>query len=293
MMQNALPDGTGRNHLFIVVAGQSAPLYIANTTYDDRMRLYFLTPLLSCFLATFGSIAPALAGETAVPPPWDYNSGSERWANLGPDYAPCAMGIEQSPVDIDTERTDKKTLPSLQPRYSSVNAVAEIEPVSIRIVMPVGQKLVLGKETYELKEIRFHSPSEHSFDFKEAPAELQLVHRAADGARLNVAVLLHVDDKAKPDNQALENIWAIFKPEAPPRLPDIVINAKNLLPKKQSYFRYTGSLTTPPCTEGVTWLVMRDSMTLSREQFRALTNTIGRNSRETQKLGNRTVEESN
>lgn len=241
-----------------------------------------------------GLVHPASAGPAStMPASWNYNTGSEHWARLGPDFAACAVGIEQSPIDIDTGQTVVKPLPALQTGYSIIRAPLQRTSLALTLTPPKGQRLMLGKESYELEEIRFHSPSEHTVDFKETGAEVQLVHRDNTGKILILAVLLRIEEYEKTiPPSGLEKLWPRLGANMPSSAASAEVNLKQLVPANQPYYSYTGSLTTPPCTEGVRWLVMKKPVLIRPKEFSPLAGAIGRNARDIQKRGNRRVEES-
>jgi carbonic anhydrase len=140
--------------------------------------------------------------------------------------------------------------------------------------------------TYELVQFHFHAPSEHTIDGKHADAEVHLVHRNAAGQLAVVGVLI----KKGLENRASKSLWDNLPTHAGPARPlSEPVNPDGLLPVRRTSYRYEGSLTTPPCAEGVTWMVMTEPIQLSAMQLKLFEKLIKRNNRPVQPLNRRTV----
>jgi carbonic anhydrase len=154
----------------------------------------------------------------------------------------------------------------------------------------VGRASALTHEgkTFELKQFHFHSPSEHTLNGRSFPMEMHLVHSDESGNLAVVAVLM---SEASTDNPVLATLWA----QMPGRPGDrnslaAKVNAGALLPKGKSYYRYSGSLTTPPCSEGVRWYVLKEPIAVSKAQVEAFRTAVGTaNNRPTQPVNARAV----
>ena len=142
-------------------------------------------------------------------------------------------------------------------------------------------------ETFQLLQFHFHSPSEHAVDGKLADLELHMVHRNDKGQLGVVGVLMDIGE----ESLALREIWQNMPKGASPErvIEQNIINAREFLPRNATYYRYMGSLTTPPCTEGVNWFVMSDLIEISREQVESFAKVIGPNNRPVQEVNNRLV----
>ena len=214
---------------------------------------------------------------------WSYqgDTGPEHWADLDPCFAACA-GTSQSPIDLaDAEASD---LAPLEPGYQTAEGIPENTGHSIQIDIP-GGALVIGGDRYDLVQFHFHTPGEHVIDGRAAEAEIHLVHADAEE---NVAVLgLFVERGAAN----------AFMTTLTPHLPGqdragapVALCLSDLLPDDLTYFTYDGSLTTPPCSEGLRWLVLKTPVTFSEDQLALLQRYFpGGNARPAQPLQGRTI----
>lgn len=213
-----------------------------------------------------------IAGEGA--PHWSYkgDDGPDRWGDLSEDFLMCSEGWNQSPIDLVAEvHTD---LPELEFEYYSSNIDEINNGHSIQQNIAPGSFLKIpdrGKK-YELKQFHFHSPSEHTIDGKSYDMEMHFVHADDKGAVLVVGVLVN-QGKEHP---VLNKLWT-FMPENPGEtsVQPIGIEETDLLPPTRKYYAYSGSLTTPPCTEGVKWIVLKTPIEASAEQVAVFKNRVG------------------
>ena len=152
-----------------------------------------------------------------------------------------------------------------------------------------GNMLVLDSAAYQMKQLNFHSPSEHTINGKIFPLEAQFVHSDSKG-NLTIIAVMYTEGKA---NLGLAKLWGqITKEVSEPVVLKNRVTPNELIPDNQSYYRFSGSLTTPPCTEGVRWLVMKTPMTASKEQIKALNEVITfDNNRPLQALNGRIIVE--
>jgi carbonic anhydrase len=217
---------------------------------------------------------------------WGYDGevGPEYWGSLSPEYAACSEGKEQSPVDIPA--TAPVNPPGLSFNYqpSTLNIVNNGH--SIQVDYDAGSSLAIGGAVYPLVQFHLHSLSEHTLSGAHSAMELHLVHKDADGRTAVVGVMI-TDGAANP---AYEAVLAHMPAEEgePETISGVTVNAGELLPSEQSYYRYNGSLTTPPCTEGVTWFFMAGPVELSPEQIAAFQSLYDHNYRPVQPLNERT-----
>ena len=158
---------------------------------------------------------------------------------------------------------------------------------TIQINYPAADTLTLGPASYQLVQYHFHSPSEHTVDGKHFPMEMHMVHKSAGGELAVVGVLI----AEGAHNAAFAPVWANLPAQkgVETHFPSVNVDVDALLPTARTSFRYDGSLTTPPCSEGVRWIIMTTPIQLSREQVGAFTRLIKDNNRPVQRLNGRSV----
>lgn len=220
---------------------------------------------------------------------WGYEGvgAPENWARLSPENKRCASGLRQSPIDIrDGIRVD---LTPIQFRYQA--SLFSIVDNGHTVQATIGNHRIslLGKE-YPLIQFHFHRPSEERIEGKSFDMVAHLVHRADDGKLAVIAVMLETG-RENPLIQTLWNHLPLEKNESvsPPATP---IDLNQLLPDDRSYYTYMGSLTTPPCTEDVLWLVMKQPATISPEQLAIFSRLYPHNARPIQATNSRMIKES-
>jgi carbonic anhydrase len=232
---------------------------------------------------------PAVKGEDKHKTHWTYQgkTGPDNWAKLSPEFATCASGRNQSPVNIDaTTHASLKPLKSIQ-KFAAKDIANNGH--SVQVNFKEGNMLVLDSGAYQMKQVHFHSPSENTIHGKIFPLEAHFVHADSKG-NLTVLAVMYTEGKA---NLGLAKLWGQMSKEVsePVALKNRV-TASELIPENRSYYRYSGSLTTPPCTEGVRWLVMKNPMTASKEQIKDLNDVIQHdNNRPLQALNGRIIVE--
>ena len=231
---------------------------------------------------------------------WGYQDqdGPERWAAQHPAFATCASGMEQSPIDL-TDAQRHGTLahrPHRRPAADLQEITFDYAPGPISILNnghtiqvdhAPGNGITLDGTRYELVQFHFHHGSEHTVNGVRFPLEMHLVHRGDNGALAVVGVLFEEGSV----NNALESIWNHLPRESGAATPvPVELDARALLPERLTSWRYAGSLTTPPCTEGVSWVVMTEPVTLSATQIEAFGAIFFGNYRPVQPLNGRVVE---
>ena len=226
---------------------------------------------------------------------WDYEGakGVEHWSELDPDYASCNAGKEQSPIDI--RNSVKADLPALRFESSSgplkylVNNGHTIR-VNYHDAPGTGNFLSIGDKRYQLTQFHFHRPSEEFIHGKPYPMEIHLMHQASDGQVAGVVVLL----KTGSANAMVQQLWDhMLKTEGKEQeIAGVEVNPASLLPRDLAYYSYVGSITAPPCTEGVAWVVLKAPLTISEEQINAFAQLYPHDVRPLQPLNGRVVDES-
>jgi carbonic anhydrase len=230
-------------------------------------------------------------------PVWHYEGaeGPQRWGSLSPKFAACGEGRAQSPIDIG-EAASVAESPTLKLRYpTAALRIAHHEHVAdginnghtVQINYAGGDTMTIGDQAYALVQYHFHNQSEHTIKGKHYPMEMHLVHKSADAKLAVVGVLI----EEGAHNAAFDPIWSNLPAQkgVETHYPHVNVDVDALLPAKRSSYRYDGSLTTPPCSEGVTWVVMTTPIQLSADQIQAFTKVIHDNNRATQPLNGRRV----
>ncbi len=203
---------------------------------------------------------------------WAYSGprGPDKWGSLNPDFAVCNAGSQQSPINIDNTITAAlKPIKRLQ-KFPLKNIV--LKDHSLILDAGTGNMMVLDQKPYQLKYISVHVPSEHQIKQKSYTAELQMVHEDKTGHRVIIAVMLEEGSA----HAGLEKLLGSLPKEKEQSKPlAIRVTPADLMPTKPAYYRYSGSLTAPPCTEGVQWVIMKESLKISKFQLGSLQQAIG------------------
>lgn len=202
---------------------------------------------------------------------WSYEGpgGPEYWSELSERFMVCQAGQEQSPIDIT--QASGAAVPALAFDYRPATARVVHKNLTLQVDLEPGSSLRVGDETYMLRQFHFHTPSEHRVGGREYPMELHLVHEDAWGQLAVVGVLIESGE----ESAALEPVWSLLPERVSEEWPvdGLAFDVAELLPADRAYFRYAGSLTVPPCQEGVRWSVLKQPLQLSPGQidrFRAL-----------------------
>jgi len=236
--------------------------------------LGWVVACLSLVLANRSFAAP----DAGTPVHWSY-SGEESPAHWGDIAAVCKTGQAQSPIGFNSRGAiTKGPFPKLEIAWQpTVSAQAVDNGHTIQVNVPPGNFLNFGGMQYELKQFHFHSPSEHNVNGEHTAMEMHFVHASADGKTLVLGVLL----KTGKANAGLDPIFSALPPPGGEPKP-VQIALTSLLPKDHTHFAYVGSLTTPPCTEGVQWLVVVAQPQVSKAQVDAFHSRYPANARPTQ-----------
>jgi carbonic anhydrase len=222
-------------------------------------------------------------------PHWTYEGeeGPEHWGELDASYAVCGTGTSQSPIDVSTPSEEDLANIAFYYQPSEVNILNNGHTVQVNY--DAGSYIELDGVRYDVAQFHYHAPSEHAVDGKLFAAELHIVHKNADGGLAVVGILLDEGIQNDAIQPFIENLPAEKSEVADA---GVTINAADLLPVEQTTFRYSGSLTTPPCSEGVNWLVMTTPVEISAEQVEALASLFEEgNNRPVQPLNDRPLAE--
>jgi carbonic anhydrase len=225
---------------------------------------------------------PAAAGGE---PHWGYEgpTGPEKWAEMDPANAVCKLGGAQSPVDL-TNPLRVAALAGLQVEYASTRVKITNNGHTFQINVDKGSSLKIDGKRFDLLQFHFHTPSEHTLDGKPFPLELHLVHQAADKTLAVIGVLM----TEGTTNTVLGRFWERLPRSQGEVDSGVTIDIKDLLPRAtDEYFTYSGSLTTPPCTESVRWIVLKQPIQVSKSQIATFKSVFPMNARPTVPLGAR------
>lgn len=211
---------------------------------------------------------------------WGYigDKGAENWGNLSSEFEVCQLGKSQSPVNLQS--AIDADLPPLKINYKDSPLRIINNGHTIQVNYQPGSFLTLDNEPYELLQFHFHHPSEHKIEGKPLPMELHLVHKNQKGDLAVIGVFL----KEGAANPALQKVWQAMptKKGREKTLSNVNINASELLPENQDYYRYFGSLTTPPCSETVNWIVLKQPVEISSPQVKKFAQIFPMNARPVQ-----------
>ena len=221
--------------------------------------------------------------------PWSYSGlkGPSHWGQLDPSYSLCGNGSEQSPVDVTN--TVSAVLPGIEFNYNATGNQIENNGHFVKINYKTGSSIVIDDAEYKLVQSHFHTPAEHTINNKAFPMEVQHYHNNKAGDQLVISALF----MAGEENKALHHSWLKLLSQKHARhLLYREISPVELLPENREYYRLQGSLTIPPCTENITWIIMKHPVTASREQIQELHKTIyADNNRPVQPLNKRHIQE--
>jgi len=203
---------------------------------------------------------------------WGYagEAGPENWSKIDPKFAMCGLGRNQSPVDL--AGFVEADLKPLKLEYKAGAAEILNNGHTVQVNYAAGSSLTVNGRTFALTQFHFHSPSENKVSGKQFPLEGHLVHADKDGNLAVVAVMF----QEGAANALLAKLWEKMPAKAGDKnaLP-AGLSVSQLLPADRDYYRFNGSLTTPPCSEGVWWLVMKKPATASKAQIEQFSKTVG------------------
>ncbi len=250
-----------------------------------NIRKTFFIAATTCFF-----LIPSIAKAQEAKPKWSYEgtTDSSHWGKLDPAFAVCSTGHAQSPIDITGAKT--ADLPALKMDYQAVPLNIIDNGHSIQVNYPAGSTLTVGDHVYALKQFHFHHPAEEHVNGKKFDLVAHLVHADADGHLAVVAILF----KEGAANPFLETIWKNI-PSEKEKAMDVrgtKVNAEDLLPSNLGYYTFAGSLTAPPCSEGVTWFVLKATDKLSAAEVAAFAKYYPMNARPLQPINGREIKES-
>lgn len=227
------------------------------------------------------------AQDKSAHPHWSYSGKTDpaHWADLESANAACKLSKEQSPINIEEKSAKKTALAPLEFNYPAGSAEVVNNGHTVQVNLPAGGTLKTGDGVANLLQFHFHTPSEEKINGVSYPMVAHFVHKSADGKLSVVAVLF----KEGKENATLAPVFAALPAEGKP-VPLATFDPAAVLPGKRGYFKFTGSLTTPPCSDGVRWQVLKQPVELSKGQIAAFRRLYPMNARPVQPLNGRVVQ---
>lgn len=246
-------------------------------------------------LATFGCAYCLAAGRASAAetshsaaaggaPHWSYEgkTGPEHWGELQSDFKVCQLGLDQTPIDLAGGIRGEVGKPTMDYKPLPLRIVNNGH--TIQVNADPGSSCVIDGTKYELLQFHFHHPSEHLLAGKRLDLECHFVHKSGDGGLAVLGVFI----RAGARNDALTPLFDAMPMKAGPELrAGGAIDPNALLPGNGGYFRYMGSLTTPPCSEGLVWTVFKQPIEAAPDQIRKFASLFSNNARPVQKLNRR------
>ena len=253
------------------------------------MRCYLKTINFVIVFAITVSFGVALSSSADSSAHWGYQGqhGPEYWGLMKPEFVLCRTGRTQSPINVNG--TNQTGLLGLRVNYvsSPVEVVNNGHTIQLNYKRH-GSMKIKGKK-YSLLQVHFHSPSENHIKGNGYPMEAHFVHKSNDGELAVIGVMFSLGT----ENRMVSEIWEYMPKKAGTKNSDPKrhINPSYLLPTNLSLYHWKGSLTTPPCSEGVQWFLLKNPVTVSKKQVREFVNLMGNNNRPIQPLLGRSVQE--
>lgn len=255
-----------------------------------RQQILFLIIISFILGACTNKLQPHQNEATEVnitsPHPWSYagETGPEYWGELDPTYSTCSEGKEQSPINIDHSQGNHST--NIEVLYEPAKITLENDGHTIVAnIITKNSSVNLAGNRYTLEQFHFHTPSEHQLNGKHYPMELHFVHKDKNGKISVIGVMI----EEGIENTVLKSIWPVLPKEQKEVQVQEAIDVKQLLPDNQTAFLYQGSLTTPPCTEGVQWIFLEQPIEMSKEQIEKFQEIFHDNHRPVQPLNERSI----
>jgi carbonic anhydrase len=218
---------------------------------------------------------------------WAYRrkSGPDHWDSLKSEYTACSTGKMQSPINISDGL--EVSASKIKFNYQVTNLTILNNGHTVQVDYRKGSNILVNGQRFDLLQFHFHTPSEHLVDGKKYPVEMHLVHKNAEGSLAVVGVMMEPGKK----NIALAEVIPHLPEHAgePVHIGSVAINARDFLPQNATYNHYKGSLTTPPCSEGVSWFVLTKPIQVSTAQIKKFSTIMGENAQPAQSKHHRLV----
>ena len=246
------------------------------------MKYTLKMAMIAALAASVPSTAMAAGGSA-----WSYEgaTGPENWGKLSPDYELCRTGMMQSPIDLSQANARGEV--SLNAAYKPGPLTILNNGHTVQVTFAKGSTLTSGTMQFNLLQVHFHTPSEEAVNGKRYPMDAHFVHADTDG-KLAVLGILFEEGPANPELAKLIAAAPANKADAK-TIAGVDFDPNGLLPATLDVYRFQGSLTTPPCSEGVNWHVVKQPVTASADQLAAMRAVMGDNARPVQPLNGRLV----
>jgi carbonic anhydrase len=238
--------------------------------------------------------AAALAAKSRATPHagevhWDYDgpNGPQAWAQLKPEFSLCGIGKRQSPISIEDSNSLVGPAEPIQFNYTPSNATVVNNGHTIQVDVQGENSILVRGSTYRLLQFHFHTPSEEQVNGKRFSMVAHLVHKNDAGQLAVVAVLMDLGEM----NPLIDKVWTYMPLDKGDKvtMPRDMLNLNELLPGDQRYFQFLGSLTTPPCSEDVLWLVLKEPVKVAKAQHRLFSQIYPHNARPLQAVNDRPI----
>jgi carbonic anhydrase len=220
---------------------------------------------------------------------WAYEgeNGPQNWAKLKPEFSLCGIGKRQSPIAIQSDSTLQGPAEPLVFNYTPSRGSVVNNGHTVQVDVEGENSITVRSSSYRLLQFHFHTPSEEMINSKRYSMVAHLVHKNEAGQLAVVAVLMELGEP----NAFLDKVWTYMPLDSNDRvrMPDGLLDMNELLPRDQRYYQFMGSLTTPPCSEGVLWMVLKQPVKISQAQYRLFRQQFPLNARPVQPVNGRAV----
>jgi len=243
------------------------------------IKLALLVWLLSAVTVFAEEVGHAVASGHAAHWTYEGEAGPAKWGKLSAEFAECSIGHAQSPINLTAAETAQ--MPPVVPAYVTPPLHIINNGHTIMVSTSDGGETNFAGKQYKLVQFHFHAPSEHKIDGKTYAMEIHLVHRDSNGQ----LAVLGVMAKRGKENPEIKRLWENIPKEAANK--QVKVDIASMLPSDKSYYHYVGSLTTPPCSEGVMWYVLKKPIEASADQLQKLAALFKHNERPVQPLNGR------
>jgi carbonic anhydrase len=289
-VRNALESGVLKGKELTVEASEKPRAEVAAAPNPKASRKYIRAKAAALAAGKHPDAQMIEAAHAADEVHWDYQgaNGPLAWADLKPEFATCGSGKRQSPINIDQSVTLRGPAEAIGFDYQSGSSGTVVNNGhTIQIDVNGDNGIVVRGSRFQLLQLHFHHPSEERINHRSFAMVAHLVHKDYMGRLAVVAVLL----EAGAANPVINNFWT-YMPLGPGdrvQMPLGLVDMNGLLPKDQRYYQFMGSLTTPPCSEEVLWMILKQPVTISQEQIQLFAQQYPNNARPVQPINGRVI----